>query len=81
MKPAAFEYFSPKTTKAALELLAAHRSDARILARRPKLGSLLNFRMARFKYLIDINEIPELSYIRCDNDTLCIGAPDALPNH
>jgi carbon-monoxide dehydrogenase medium subunit len=74
MKPAAFEYFSPKTTKAALELLAAHRSDARILAGGQSLVPLLNFRMARFKYLIDINEIPELSYIRCDNDTLCIGA-------
>jgi aerobic carbon-monoxide dehydrogenase medium subunit len=74
MKPAAFEYFAPKTTKAALELLTVHRSDARILAGGQSLVPLLNFRMARFRYLIDINEISELSYIRVDGDTLCIGA-------
>jgi carbon-monoxide dehydrogenase medium subunit len=74
MKPAPFEYFSPKTKKEALELLAAHGGDARILAGGQSLVPLLNFRMARFRYLIDINEISELSYIRCDDDTLCIGA-------
>ena len=74
MKPAPFEYFSPKTKKEALELLAAHGGDARILAGGQSLVPLLNFRMAQFKYLIDINEISELSYIRCDDDTLCIGA-------
>jgi carbon-monoxide dehydrogenase medium subunit len=74
MKPAPFEYFSPKTTKAALELLAAHRSDARILAGGQSLVPLLNFRIARFKYLIDINGIPELAYIKLESDILRIGA-------
>src|SRR5277367_2834597 len=74
MKPAPFEYFSPKTTKAALELLAAHGGDARILAGGQSLVPLLNFRMARFKYLIDINEIPELAYIKLESDVLRIGA-------
>lgn len=74
MKPAPFEYLSPKTTKAALELLAAHGADARILAGGQSLVPLLNFRMARFKYLIDINGIPELSYIELKDGILRIGA-------
>ena len=74
MKPAPFEYFAPKTTKAALGLLAAHRSDARILAGGQSLVPLLNFRMARFKYLIDINGISELAYIKLENEILRIGA-------
>ena len=74
MKPASFEYFSPVTTKAALALLAVHGSDARILAGGQSLVPLLNFRMARFKYIVDINNIPDLSYIKFDGDMLCIGA-------
>jgi len=74
MKPAPFEYLSPKTTEAALDLLATHGSDARILAGGQSLVPLLNFRMARFKYLVDINGIAELDYIKLDNDMLRIGA-------
>jgi carbon-monoxide dehydrogenase medium subunit len=74
MKPAPFEYLSPKTMQAALDLLAIHGDDARILAGGQSLVPLLNFRMARFQYLVDINGIAELAYIRLDNGTLRIGA-------
>lgn len=74
MKPAPFEYLAPKTTEAALGMLATLGSDARILAGGQSLVPLLNFRMARFKYLVDINGIAELDYITLDNGMLRLGA-------
>ena len=74
MKPAPFEYSCPQTTAAALEMLAESHGEARILAGGQSLVPMLNFRIARFKFLIDINNIKELSYIRDDGERLCIGA-------
>jgi aerobic carbon-monoxide dehydrogenase medium subunit len=74
LKPAPFEYHDPRTLKDALDLLARHRDDAKILAGGQSLVPMLNFRLARPRVLIDINRITELDYLREDNGVTRIGA-------
>jgi CO/xanthine dehydrogenase FAD-binding subunit len=74
MKPAQFEYDDPRTLDEALELLAQHGDECKVLAGGQSLVPLMNFRLARPARLIDINEIDSLSYIKRDNGRLVIGA-------
>lgn len=74
MKPAAFTYFSPSSLDQAVSLLADHAPEAKPLAGGQSLIPLMNFRLAQPRYLIDLNRIPELSYIREADGTLAIGA-------
>ena len=64
MKPASFEYFRPRTLDEALGLLAEHGGDAKPLAGGQSLIPAMNFRLATPSVLVDLNAIPELSYIR-----------------
>ena len=74
MKPAAFNYFAPRTIEHALELLADSGEDGKILAGGQSLVPAMNFRLARPQSLIDINRIAALDYA-CERDgVLCIGA-------
>ena len=72
MKPAAFEYFRPRTVDEALALLAEHGSDAKPLAGGQSLIPAMNFRLATPAVLIDLNELSGLSYIK-DGDRLRVG--------
>jgi CO/xanthine dehydrogenase FAD-binding subunit len=74
MKPASFEYHAPREIGEALTLLERYGDEAKILAGGQSLVPLLNMRLARAKAIIDINGIPELSYIREDNGSLSVGA-------
>ena len=74
MKPAAFDYFAPRTVEEALDLLAAHGDDGKILAGGQSLVPAMNFRLARPAALVDINRIAALDYIREEAGTLRIGA-------
>ena len=74
MKPAAFEYFAPRTTDEALALLAEHGDDGKVLAGGQSLVPAMNFRLARPASLIDINRIAALDYVREADGKLCIGA-------
>jgi CO/xanthine dehydrogenase FAD-binding subunit len=74
MKPADFDYFAPTTVDEALALLDRHGEDAKILAGGQSLVPMMNFRLVRPKYLIDINRIAGLSYIKESNGDLRIGA-------
>jgi carbon-monoxide dehydrogenase medium subunit len=75
MKPAPFEYEAPASLDSALDLLARHGSDAKILAGGQSLIPVMNFRLAEPALLIDINRVAELDFIRRDGDgTLRIGA-------
>ncbi len=74
MKPPPFEYFEPTSVDEALALLREHGEEAKLLAGGQSLVPLLNFRLARPRYLIDLNRIPALSYIRQQNGGLAIGA-------
>jgi carbon-monoxide dehydrogenase medium subunit len=74
MKPAAFDYFAPRGVDEALELLAAHGEDGKVLAGGQSLVPAMNFRLARPAALIDINRIAALDYVREDDGALRIGA-------
>jgi carbon-monoxide dehydrogenase medium subunit len=74
MKPVAFQYFAPRTVDAALDLLAEHGDEGKILAGGQSLVPAMNFRLARPASLIDINRIDALDYAREAGGALCIGA-------
>lgn len=74
MKPAAFDYARPASVAEVLSLLATRASDAKILAGGQSLIPMMNFRLARPGFLIDINRLAELDYHRVEGGTLVIGA-------
>jgi CO/xanthine dehydrogenase FAD-binding subunit len=74
MKPPRFEYLAPASLEEALALLAEHGDGAKVLAGGQSLVPLLNFRLVRPTYLVDLNEIPGLAYIRQDDGHVAIGA-------
>jgi|SRR6185436_2912894 len=66
MKPASFEYLAPDSLDAALEAVARHGGDAKLLAGGQSLIPVMNFRLAQPAVLIDLNRLRELDYIRSD---------------
>ena len=74
MKPPPFEYADPRSAADAVALLAELGDEAKVLAGGQSLVPLLNFRLARPRYLIDINRVAELDYIRPLDGGLEIGA-------
>lgn len=74
MKPAPFTYFAPHSLDEAVSLLGRYGSDAKPLAGGQSLVPLMNFRLAKPRYLVDLNRIPELAYIRREDGTLAVGA-------
>lgn len=75
MKPAPFEYQAPASLEAALDALARHGGDAKLLAGGQSLIPVMNFRLAEPALLIDINKLAELDFIRRDEQGhLRIGA-------
>jgi CO/xanthine dehydrogenase FAD-binding subunit len=74
VKPAPFGYDDPGTLDEALELLALHGEEAKVLAGGQSLVPLLNFRLAGLARIVDINRIDELSYLRRREGVLRIGA-------
>ena len=73
MIPAAFEYLCPKTIPEAIGLLQQYGDDAKILSGGQSLIPMMKFRLARPAYLVDINRIAGLSYIREEGGYLRIG--------
>jgi CO/xanthine dehydrogenase FAD-binding subunit len=74
MKPPPFEYDAPATIDEALDLLANHGPDAKVLAGGQSLVPLLNFRLARPARLVDINRLGELAQLRRRDGKLHLGA-------
>ena len=74
MKPAKFDYFAPGTLDEALELLAQHGPDAKVLAGGQSLMPMMNLRLVRPAVVIDINRTEGLSGISAANGTITIGA-------
>jgi CO/xanthine dehydrogenase FAD-binding subunit len=73
MKPAAFKYFRPHVLDEALELLAEHGEEAKPLAGGQSLIPAMNFRLATPAVLVDLNEIPELAFIRSERGMVRLG--------
>lgn len=74
MKPASFVLDTPTSVPEALDLLAEHGDEAKVMAGGQSLVPMLNFRLVRPDHLIDINRLTELAYIRLDGEHLAIGA-------
>jgi len=75
MKPPPFEYHAPTTVEEVLTHLAEHGYEAKPLAGGQSLIPMMNFRLAQPSVLVDLNNIPELSYIRPDqNGGVLVGA-------
>ncbi|HXB74391.1 MAG TPA: xanthine dehydrogenase family protein subunit M [Candidatus Acidoferrales bacterium] len=73
MIPPVFEYLRPATIPEAVSLLQLHGEDAKILSGGQSLIPMMKLRLARPAWLIDINHIPDLAYIREDGRYLKIG--------
>jgi len=74
MKPVKFDYYAPTSLEEALDKLAELGYDGKVLAGGQSLIAAMNFRMARPTALVDLNNVPELSYIRpTENGGLAIG--------
>jgi carbon-monoxide dehydrogenase medium subunit len=73
MIPASFEYFSPRSLTDAVNFLAAHREDVKILSGGQSLLPLMKMRLAKPGYLLDIGRIPGLDGIEEHGDHLVIG--------
>jgi aerobic carbon-monoxide dehydrogenase medium subunit len=74
MIPPAFEYLRPKTIPEAISLLQQHGDDAKILSGGQSLIPMMKLRLARPAFLIDINRISGLAYIKEEGGFLKIGA-------
>ena len=68
MKPPVFDYVAPGSLDEALELLAEHGDDAKILAGGQSLIPLMNFRLAQPALLVDLNGLHELAGVRVDGE-------------
>ena len=73
MIPPAFDYLRPTTIPEAIALLQQYGDDAKILSGGQSLIPMMKLRLARPAYLIDINRIAGLSYIKEEDGRLKIG--------
>ena len=79
MKPPPFAYAAPATVEEAVGLLTKHaEAEPRVLAGGQSLIPLMNFRLAKPGYLVDLRNVAGLSGIRRDGDVLVIGAMTRL---
>ena len=75
MKPPPFSYAAPTTLDEAVGLLTEHaEAEPRVLAGGQSLIPLMNFRLAKPGFLVDLRNVAGLSGIRRDGDILVIGA-------
>jgi aerobic carbon-monoxide dehydrogenase medium subunit len=74
MHPAQFDYHTPATLREALQLLATHKDEAKILAGGHSLIPAMKLRLARPGHLVDIRKISGLRGIKEEGNTLVIGA-------
>jgi carbon-monoxide dehydrogenase medium subunit len=72
--PASFEYERATSVEGAVASLQKLGSEARIIAGGHSLLPMMKLRLANPEYLIDINDLAELSYIREEGDEIRIGA-------
>jgi CO/xanthine dehydrogenase FAD-binding subunit len=74
MKPASFDYIAPTSLEAAVEALVAADGDGKVMAGGQSLMPLLNFRMTRPTIVVDLMNIPNLSFVESKGNSVVIGA-------
>ena len=73
MIPPSFEYLRPRTVPEAVAMLQQHGDEAKILSGGQSLIPMMKLRLARPGFLIDINRISGLSYVKEEGGYLKIG--------
>jgi aerobic carbon-monoxide dehydrogenase medium subunit len=73
MIPQSFEYLRPETVSEAITLLREHGEGAKILSGGQSLIPMMKIRLARPEYIIDINRLADLQYIKEEGGFLKIG--------
>ena len=74
MKPPLFDYIRASSVEEAIEALAEHGDDARVLAGGQSLVAMLNMRLVAPEVLVDISRVPELATITHAENAIEIGA-------
>jgi carbon-monoxide dehydrogenase medium subunit len=74
MFPASFGYVAARSVNEALDLLARHGEDGKILAGGHSLIPAMKLRLSSPRTLIDIGAVPELRGVKVDGGNLVIGA-------
>ncbi|MGD0377063.1 MAG: xanthine dehydrogenase family protein subunit M [Streptosporangiaceae bacterium] len=74
MIPAPFDYLPAESAAHAVELLARHGDDAKLLAGGHSLLPMMKLRLAAPALLIDVGSLAELAGVRADGGELVIGA-------
>lgn len=68
MKAAAFDYLAPRSLEEAIEALARHGDDAKLLAGGQSLAPVLALRLASPAVLVDLNRVEGLDGLQVDAD-------------
>ena len=74
MIPAQFEYIAAESAGHAIELLAEHGDEAKVLAGGHSLLPMMKLRLATPELLIDIGGLDELAGVSLDGASLVVGA-------
>jgi 2-furoyl-CoA dehydrogenase FAD binding subunit len=74
MKPRSFTYIRPADLDEAVQALDRLRDDARVLAGGQSLVPMMNFRLVESKVLVDVSDLPSLTYVREQGGAIEIGA-------
>jgi carbon-monoxide dehydrogenase medium subunit len=74
MKAPAVDYVRPRSLSEAVDLLARHLGEARVIAGGQSLVAMMNLRVASPGLLIDISRLPELCSVSDDADGVTVGA-------
>ena len=74
MIPAKFDFIQADTVDAAIEALQEHGDEAKLIAGGHSLLPLMKFRLANPSFIVDINRLDDLKYVRDSGDHLSIGA-------
>ena len=74
MIPANFDYLRVDSVEGAINALSEHGDEAKLIAGGHSLLPLMKFRLAAPAYLVDINRLDELKYVREQDGHLLIGA-------
>jgi CO/xanthine dehydrogenase FAD-binding subunit len=74
MKAPRFEYVRPDRLETAIEFLAEHGEQAKVIAGGQSLVPMLAFRLAAPRFLVDIGRIPDLRRLTIDARGIRLGA-------
>jgi carbon-monoxide dehydrogenase medium subunit len=74
MIPAPFEYVAAESADHAVQVLAEHGDDAKVLAGGHSLLPMMKLRLATPELLVDIGGLDELAGVTADGESLVIGA-------